>query len=103
VTFNLRLLIKKGRALQSPAFFYAALWTPVSLKESLLFPIMSIEASRNQKQNSKPKERIMSLWTLACQVAAENAAEVTQCVAEILDRLEASSPEEELGLPSAAE
>jgi hypothetical protein len=45
----------------------------------------------------------MSLWTLACQVAAENAAEVTQCVAEILDRLETSSPEEELGLPSAAE
>ena len=64
---------------------------------------MSIEALRNQKRTSKQKERIMSLWTLACQVAAENAAEVPQCVAEILDRLEAYVSEHELDLPSAAE
>ena len=45
----------------------------------------------------------MSLWTLACQVAAENASEVPQCVAEILDRLEAYASEYELDLPSAEE
>ena len=37
----------------------------------------------------------MTLWTLACEISIQNAAEVNECVNEIMNRLDFSSLEDQ--------
>ncbi len=43
----------------------------------------------------------MTLWTLACEISLQNAAEVDQCVNEIINRLDFSSLEDQADNPQA--